>query len=203
MSIRSRPASSPPDAIDDAPDGPGRYDASNATDAPADVGLAPKRRARRTVLYDDQARKPSRKGPVPRFVEVRRVRRVLRRVDTWSVFRFAVVLYLCGLVVLVTTGVSLWLLASGAGAIPSIEHFITQLFALKRFQFKPGQLFLGLVGVGTVWVFVATLFTVLTAVLFNLISDVVGGIELTILEEEPLDLPRPGSVTGPPGRLTT
>jgi len=40
-------------------------------------------------------------------------------------------------------------------------------------------------------VFLATLFTVLIAVLFNLISDVVGGIEMTVLEEEPVD-------TGPP-----
>jgi len=194
MSIGSRPA--PSDDGDVVATG----DLPLVDPAGPDLPLAdlpalppPAGRGRRAVVYDDQARKPSRKGPAPRVVEVRRVRRVLRRVDTWSVFRFAVALYLCGLIVLLTTGVGLWLLASGAGAIPNIEHFITQLFALKRFTFKPRQLFVGLLGVGVVWVFVATLLTVLTTVLFNLISDVVGGIELTILEEEPLEGPRAAS----------
>jgi hypothetical protein len=158
------------------------------------------RRGGRTVLYDDQARKPKRKGPKPSVVEVRRVRRVLRRVDTWSVFRFALLLYLCGAVVIIAAGVGLWLLASGAGAIPNIEHFITQLFALKRFTFKPGQMFVGLLGVCAVWVFVATLVTVLGAVLFNLISDVVGGIELTMLEEDPVEAARARPDAAPSGR---
>jgi hypothetical protein len=189
MSIRSRPAA----PYDQGPAGADVVDAASVPRAPGSTVARPAARpmgfgrGRRTVLYDDQARKPGRRGPTPRMVEVRRVRRVLRRIDTWSVFRFAVVLYLCGLIVFATTGVGLWLLASGAGAIPSIEHFITQLFALKRFTFKPRQLLFGMLGVGAVGAFVATLFTVLGAVLFNLISDVVGGIELTILEEEPLD----------------
>jgi hypothetical protein len=115
------------------------------------------------------------------------VRRVLRHVDTWSVFRFAVLLYSCGLVVFLASAVGLWIVASGAGAIPSIEHFITQLFALKHFHFKVLQLFLATFAIGLVWVFAATLFTVVTAVLYNLISDVVGGVEVTMLEEQPLD----------------
>jgi hypothetical protein len=203
MSIRSGPAPN----LDEGPPG---SDAADATRS-GRLGRAGRRTAlaappvvpdgsrpgvvrpgrRRTVVYDDQTRRPGRKAPAPRLVEVRRVRRVLRRIDTWSVFRFAVLLYLCGLVVFMAAVVGVWTLASSAGAIPSIENFITQLFALKHFRFKAGQLFLGTLGVGVVWVFVATLFTVLTAVLFNLISDVVGGIELTILEEEPID-------TGPP-----
>jgi Transmembrane domain of unknown function (DUF3566) len=154
---------------------------------------------RRTVIYDDQSRKPGRRGPAPRVVEVRRVRRVLRRLDTWSVFRFAVLLYLCGLVVFMTAVVGVWLLASSAGAIPSIEHFITQLFALKNFRFKPRQLFFGTLGVAAVGVFLATLFTVLLAVLFNLISDVVGGIEMTVLEEEPVDSGTPPAGAAPQG----
>jgi Transmembrane domain of unknown function (DUF3566) len=171
-------------------DGNGSAAPAAVTSAPA-TGRTPaistRRGGRTTIRYDDQARKPRRRGPAPSVVEVRRVRRVLRRVDTWSVFRFGVLLYLCLAVVVVTAGVGLWLLASGAGAIPNIEHFITQLFALKHFTFKPGQMLLGLVGVCAVWVFVATLMTVLGAVLFNLISDVVGGIELTMLEEDPVD----------------
>jgi len=138
-------------------------------------------------VYDDQARRFGRKGPAPAPVEVRRVRRVVRRVDPWSLFRFAFVLYFCAVVVFMAGAVALWLVASSAGAIPSIEHFITQLFVLKNFTLKPRDLFLGALGLGVVWALAATLFTVIAAVLYNLISDVVGGIELTMLEEHPVD----------------
>ena len=92
---------------------------------------------RRAIVYDDQARRFGRKGPAPSPVEVRRVRRVVRRVDPWSLFRFAFVLYFCAVVVFMAGAVALWLVASSAGAIPSIEHFITQLFVLKNFTLKP------------------------------------------------------------------
>ena len=135
--------------------------------------------------YQDRAR---RGDPLPPPVEVRKVRRILRRVDTWSLFRFAVVLYACALVVFMAAAVGLWIVASAAGAIPSIENFITQLFALKKFHFKSAQLFGALFALGVVWVMAATLFTVITGILYNLISDVVGGVEITVLEEEPLEL---------------
>jgi len=150
------------------------------------------RARRRAIIYDDQARRFGRKGPAPSPVEVRRVRRVLRRIDPWSLFRFAFVLYACALTVFMAAVVALWLVASSAGAIPSIEHFITQLFALKKFTFKSRQLFFGTLGVGVVGVVAATLFTVIAAVLYNLISDIVGGIELTLLEEHPVDTFGPG-----------
>jgi hypothetical protein len=136
--------------------------------------------------YDNQTRRPGRHVQAAPPVEVRRVRRVLRRVDSWSLFRFAVLLYSCALVVFMVAAIGLWIVASSAGAIPSIENFITQLFALKKFHFKAVQLFVAVFGIGLVWVFAATLFTVITGVLYNLISDVVGGIEITVLEEEPI-----------------
>jgi len=147
------------------------------------------RARRRAIIYDDQAKRFGRKGPAPSPVEVRRVRRVLRRIDPWSLFRFAFVLYACAVVVFTAGAVALWLVASSAGAIPSIEHFITQLFVLKKFTLKPRQLLLGTVAIGVVWAIAATLFTVIAAVLYNLISDIVGGIELTVLEEQPIDTP--------------
>ena len=124
--------------------------------------------------------------PAASGVEVRRVRRVLRKIDTWSMFRFAILLYVCTLVVCMAAFLGVWLVASGAGAIPSIENFITQLFALKKFHFKAVQLFLGTLAIGVIGVFVSTLVTVVAGVLYNLISDVVGGIEVTVLEEDPV-----------------
>jgi hypothetical protein len=142
------------------------------------------RKSRRpTVLFDDQVHPDS-----PRPVEVRLVRRVVRRVDTWSLFRFAVLLYGCLLVVFMVAFIGMWLVAIGAGAVPSIEHFITQLFALKSFHFQSFQLILAMLAIGIIWMFVATLVTVIGGILYNLISDVVGGVELTVLEEEPLEV---------------
>lgn len=165
--------------------GPGTRGTRNHSAArPKPPAPRPPGRSRRTILYEDQTRS----GPDSPAVEVRKVRRVLRRVDTWSLFRFAIMLYACAMLVFLVAAVGLWIVATTAGAIPSIEHFITSLFALKKFHFRAGQLFLGLVGMGIVWVLAATLFTTIAGVLYNLISDVVGGIELTVLEEEPLDI---------------
>ena len=111
---------------------------------------------------------------------------MLRKIDTWSLFRFVVLLNLCTLVVCMAAFVGVWLVASGAGAIPSIENFITQLFALKKFQFKAPQLFAATLAIGIIGVFVTTLITVVAGILYNLISDVVGGIEVTVLEEDPV-----------------
>lgn len=172
-------------SIRPAPPRAGGDDEVGALRGPVPAGATGNGGAPRTVVYDDQTLPGPGGGPRP--VEVRRVRRVLRRVDTWSVFRFAVLLYGCALVVFLASMMGLWIVATGAGAIPSIEHFITQLFALKHFHFKVIQLFLATFALGLVWVFAATLFTVIATVLYNLISDVVGGVELTMLEEHPLD----------------
>ncbi|MHB8661261.1 MAG: DUF3566 domain-containing protein [Acidimicrobiales bacterium] len=138
---------------------------------------------RPTVLFDDQVHPNG-----PRAVEVRLVRRVVRRVDPWSLARFAVLLYSCALIIGMVAFIGVWLVATGTGSIPSIENFITQLFALKKFHFQSLQLLLGTLAVGVIGVFVATLMTVVGGVLYNLISDVVGGVELTVLEEEPLEV---------------
>ncbi len=145
--------------------------------------VASRRSERPAVVFDDQVHPEA-----PRAVEVRLVRRVVRRIDPWTLFRFSLLLYGCGLVVFMVAFVGMWLVASGTGSIPSIENFITQLFALKKFTFRPLQLGLATFAIGVIGVFVATLLTTVTGVLYNLIADVVGGVELTVLEEEPLEV---------------
>ena len=151
--------------------------------APVESAAEPSRSRRPAVLFDDQVR-----SDTPRAVEVRLVRRVVRRIDTWSLCRFALLLYTCALVIFMVAFVGMWLVASGTGSIPSIENFITQLFALKKFKFQAAQLGLATLAFGIIGVLVATLLTTVGGVLYNLISDVVGGVELTVLEEEPLEV---------------
>ena len=129
---------------------------------------------------------------------VRRVTRVIRHVDTWSVFKvalvFNVVLYLCCL----TSGVLLWNVAHATGTIDNVEKFFEQ-FGWERFEFKGGEIY------HNAWIagmFVAvglTGFAVLLATVFNLITDLVGGIRVSVLEEEVVATRRPGDDTSTSG----
>jgi hypothetical protein len=125
----------------------------------------------------------------PRAAPARRVRRVVRQVDTWTVFRVSVLFYLSMLVVVLVAGSLLWAVASAAGVTHNFEKFIKDLFSLDSFHFA-GSAILQATGVGgLVLVLIGTGCNVLVAVIYNLISDVVGGIEVTVLEED--SSPRP------------
>ena len=116
----------------------------------------------------------------------RRVRRVLRRIDPWSVLRVSAVFYICIYLVLLVAGIVLWLVATWLGAIDNVEDFIGELLALNQFQFETGQILRASAIGGAVFVVLGTGVNVLGTILFNLISDLVGGVELTLLEEEPV-----------------
>lgn len=114
----------------------------------------------------------------------RRVRRVVRKLDTWSVLKVSVLFYLSLVVVVVLAGVLLWLAGSTVGAIDNVEKFMRGI-GFEKFRFIGSQLLRGVIAVGLMMVVIGTGLTVLISVIYNLISDVVGGIQLTVLEEEP------------------
>jgi hypothetical protein len=115
----------------------------------------------------------------------RRVRRILRRVDPWTVLRFSVLFYLCLLVVSLVAGLLLWAAASTTGVIDNFERFIKELFAFQTFSIDGALIFRSTLIGGLVLVLLGSGFNVLMAVIYNLTSDVVGGIEVAVLEEEP------------------
>jgi len=114
---------------------------------------------------------------------VRRVTRVLRHIDPWSTFKVALLFSAVAYVVLLTSGVLLWRVAESTGTLDNVERWFTQ-FGWETFELKGGEIFhnawiIGLFGaIGLTGAFV------LTATLFNLVSDIVGGVRLTVLEEE-------------------
>ena len=114
---------------------------------------------------------------------VRRVTRVVRDIDPWSVFKigliFHFVIYLIALVALVL----LWSVASATGTIDNIQQFMKS-FGWESFQFNGGQLFFNVMILGLLAVVLGTALWVLAATIFNLITDLVGGIRVTVLEEE-------------------
>lgn len=113
----------------------------------------------------------------------RRVRRVVRKIDTWSVLKVSALFFLSLVLVLLIAGIILWAAGSSVGAIGSVEKFMRAI-GFEDFRFVGTQLLRGFTAAGLVLVLLGTGLSVLIAVIYNLISDVVGGIELTVLEED-------------------
>ena len=117
-------------------------------------------------------------------LRARRVRRLVRHVEPWSVLKVALIFSFCLWVILLVAGVMLWSLAVSSGTVDNVETFVTELFALESFTFNADQIFRASAIGGLVLVVAGAGFTVLMAVLFNLISDVTGGVRFTVVEEE-------------------
>jgi hypothetical protein len=126
----------------------------------------------------------------------RRVRRVVRRLDAWSIMRVSLIFYLCCYIVTMVAGVLLW--SFGYGVVEKIESFIEDYGSFEVFKFNGELIFQGSLIIGGVIVVLLTGLTVLGAILFNLISDLVGGVRVVVLEEESArPAPRRGdTVTG-------
>jgi hypothetical protein len=111
-------------------------------------------------------------------------------VDAWTVLKFSIVFYLSMLVVVLVAGMLLWAAASATGVIHNLEKFIKELFALESFHISVGKIFKASLLGGFVLVLLGTGANVLMALVYNLTSDVIGGIEITVLEEDTSTAPR-------------
>lgn len=115
---------------------------------------------------------------------VRRVRRLIRHIEPWSVLKVGLIFYLCVWGLLVIAVRTLWRTAEAGGTIDKVESFVEDLFALESFEFDTSQIFRIFTLGGLVLVVGGTALTVLLAILFNLISDLTGGVRFTMVEEE-------------------
>lgn len=112
----------------------------------------------------------------------RRSRLIIRRVDPWTILKFSILLYLSMYFVLLVAGIVLWTVASATGVRGNVEGFVGELIASDHFKFEAGQILKSSVIGGAVLVVVGSLANVLMSVLFNLISDVAGGIGISVEE---------------------
>lgn len=122
---------------------------------------------------------------------VRKVNRVVRRIDAWSVFKISLIFWAVVFAILLVAGILLWNLANTTGTITNVEGFIKDLFGLKTFKFEGDQLLRSAWIMGGVLVIGGTALSVTLTVLFNLISDLLGGVRVTVLEEEVMVRPEP------------
>jgi len=115
---------------------------------------------------------------------IRRVSRVVRRVDSWSVFKISIILYALVYAILLVAGVLLWKLANETGTVANVEGFVKELFGLQTFKLNGKELYRASWRIGALLVIAGTGLNVTGAVMFNLITDLVGGVRVTVLEEE-------------------
>ncbi len=117
--------------------------------------------------------------------QVRRVRRIIRKFDPWTVLKVSFVLYFITALAILLGLVIFWTLVRTAGIPQMIETTISSIGLLSDVNIIPPeeQLFRAAVFLSVAWTVLMTGFTTLGAVLYNLISDVVGGIEVIVLEE--------------------
>ncbi len=124
---------------------------------------------------------------VPRAQEstttARKTRVVVKRVGPWSVFRFSLLFYFCVMLVVLTGLIILYNILGALGAIDSIADFIGEfLDEKKKFHINGWFLFSRAFAFGLVMVVFWSLVKLVVTFMYNLISDLVGGLEITLTE---------------------
>lgn len=114
---------------------------------------------------------------------VRRVTRVIRDIDPWSIFKVGLVFHFVLYLVVLIAAVLLWSVASATGTVDNIERFM-ESFGWESFRFKGWQMFRSLSVLGLLFAVLLTGIWVFGVTVFNLITDLVGGIQVTVLEQE-------------------
>lgn len=119
----------------------------------------------------------------------RRVKRVVRRIELWSVLKIALVFNTVMLGVALAVVALLWGLANTTGLIDDLEGFLRDS-GFEDFRFQGDRMFQQVAFVGAVTALTLTVFTVLATALLNLISEITGGVRFIVIEEIVDDTPR-------------
>src|SRR4051812_49717731 len=117
----------------------------------------------------------------------RRARLTLKRIDPWSMLKFSFVYSLAGLVVLLVAVVALYGIVDAMGVIGSIQTFLRDVEGSKNGSgvadwLSFGRVFSIALVVGLINVVLFTAFATLTAFIYNVCTDLVGGVEVTLAE---------------------
>ncbi|MEY3802017.1 MAG: hypothetical protein RLZZ51_299 [Actinomycetota bacterium] len=101
---------------------------------------------------------------------VRRVTRVIRDIDPWSVFKVGLAFHLVLYFVVLISLVLIWNVAKSTGTVDNVENFM-ESFGWETFKFVGGKIFSSLWVLGLFVVILYTGLWVLAATIFNLITD--------------------------------
>ncbi len=178
---------------------------SSPTDADTELTPAIRRRTAGTDAGTDQPIEDGATGAQRRLLgyrrqrfEARKVRRLIRHVDPWSMLKLSLLLALCMWLILMIASVVMWTVARNAGTISSIENFVNSSLSLQDWTLDGDFIFrqFGLITLLLALGFAAA--TVIASLVFNLVSDIIGGVWVSVIEEETA---RPVVESKGPGRV--
>jgi len=126
-------------------------------------------------------------GPGPRRIRVQ-----VRKVNPWSVLKFSLIFYACLLVVVLIGVAVLFMILDAIGVLSPVEDFIgdfgfgttvgQQEQARAVFEIDFGWVMRTLFLIGSISFALWSAFTMFMALLYNLIADLIGGVEVTLVE---------------------
>jgi Transmembrane domain of unknown function (DUF3566) len=145
-------------------------------------------------VQQDEASSPSEGGAAPPADRVpapvqapreRRARLVVRRLDPWSMLKFSLLFYFCLLLVGVLVFAAVWLVLNNMGVFAGLSDLSEKTFGSDFIlTFDAGTVFRWYIGIGLGGVVFWSVATVLLTLLFNLVNDITGGVEVVLAESE-------------------
>jgi hypothetical protein len=125
----------------------------------------------------------------------RRARLTVKRIDPWTTLKFSFVYGLAGMIVLLVSVVVLYGIVDAMGVITSLRSFINDVGTSNVGTSSTtdgtsslvvwlsfGRVMLVAIVIGLINVVLFTAFATLTAFIYNVCTDIVGGIEVTLAE---------------------
>ena len=106
----------------------------------------------------------------------------MRKVDPWSVLKLSLIFYFCLLVVVMLGLGVFWITVDRLGVIATLLSFLEEL--QFNVQINPANLFRAVFLTGLLNVVLWSGINVFGALLYNLVADVIGGLRITLAEEE-------------------
>jgi hypothetical protein len=128
---------------------------------------------------------------------VRRTRVEIRRIGPLSVLKFSLIFYFCVFLVIYLALAIIWGILSASGVVDSVEQLLGDIFpsgeglsptgevstgGAPPIEIVTGQLFTWLFVAGCIGVAIWSCINVFVAIMYNLISDIVGGVEVTLAD---------------------
>ncbi len=113
----------------------------------------------------------------------RRARMMVKRLEPWTVLKFSLLFYFCLMLVAIFGLLILWWVLGLIGVTASAAHLLSSLgFGSDRtgFHFDTTWIFLRVLAIGVAGVVFWSIVNVFAAILYNLVADIVGGVEVTM-----------------------
>ena len=136
-------------------------------------------------------RPPAKPGGAPGPVATRRAQLVLSRIEPWSVMKFSFLISLVGWVVLFVAVAALYFMLAKLGVFHTIESTVSQVTSSRNHAgsnasswFSASRVLGYTMLVGAINVVVITALATVGSVIYNLVTHLAGGIEVTLRETD-------------------